>query len=66
MKGLMGSLTGHDTILIQQLAVRCAEIQATLPNQVLFKDFDQDAQWWNNSDIEQVRLMLALDTHETN
>ena len=62
MKGLMGALTGHDTRLVQQLAVRCADIQATLETQVLFKDFVHSDRWWEQeADCDHIQLLKALE-----
>jgi hypothetical protein len=56
MKGLMGALTGHDTRLIEQLSIKCAEIQSPLPEQVLFKEFQTDSHWWQDDDTALVDL----------
>ncbi len=62
MKGLMGALTGHDTRLVQQLAVRCADIQATLETQLLVKDFVHSDRWWEQeADSDHIQLLKALE-----
>jgi hypothetical protein len=61
----MGALIGHDTRLIQQLAAKCADVQATLKTQVLFKGFVRESRWWEQeADADYVSLLQALDSRK--
>ena len=56
---LMASLTGHDTRLVEALALKCSELQQTLPEQTLFNDFNTDHMWWMHQDLEDAKLMQS-------